>query len=113
MKRLVLLSIIGSVIASGSANGQFGVSSPGGTTRKFAAARGALGSSYDKAITIEARDETSGVKSEYAYMQRHFPNCKPINHVREYYHKKTYDIIIFTGPDGKKGAVYFKYLTHY
>ena len=112
MKHFLMLGMIVSLIATGTTRGQeIGVSS-GGTTRTFVTPPGGPGSSYHKAIIIEGRDETSGIQSEYVYLQRHFPGCKAINHKREFYTKRTYDIITFTTPAGEKRALYFEYVVH-
>jgi hypothetical protein len=112
MKHLVLLYAITSLIASGATSGQeIGISS-GGTTRTFVTPPGGPGSSYRKAIIIEGRDDTSAIPSEYAYLQRYFPGCKAINHKREFYTKRTYDIITFTTPNGEKRALFFEYVMH-
>ncbi len=106
MNAPLLLSIIGSLLIVGPANGQ-GVSN-GGTLRKVVRARGAEGSSFAKAIVIYASDWENGIPKEYQYLSTHFPGSKPINHTRQYYTHYTYDIITFTA-DGKKHALYFSY----
>ena len=94
------------------AHGQIGVFSKGATTRKVENSSGGPGSSYKKAVPIHAADWKSGVASEYSYIQTHFPGCKALNHAREFYTDKTFDVITFTASDGVKRAVYFRYLKH-
>jgi hypothetical protein len=112
MRYALLLGLILSFTLSDITRGQeIGISS-GGTTRKFVTPPGGPGSSYRKAITIEARDDNSGIKSEYAYLAAHFPGCKAINYKREFYSKRTYDIITFTAPNGETRALFFEYIIH-
>jgi len=81
----------------------------GGTIRKLNAPPGGPGSSYYRAIPITASDETSGVASEYAYLARNFPGSKAINHSREWYTGRRYDVITFTTSGGEKRILFFAY----
>jgi hypothetical protein len=112
MNRLILVCTIVCSIGSTPVNGQIEASSHGGTIRKFVVPPGGPGSSYAKAVVITASDDTSGIGSEYRYLSAHFPGSKPINHGREFYTKRTYDIITFTTPDSQKRALYFEYHIH-
>ena len=88
---------------------QFGAPLTGGTVRRQSgSSKAGPGSSYRKAIPIHSADYTSGVKSEYGYLAAHFPGAKPVNHGREYYTKRTYDVITFVTPDGERRALYFE-----
>lgn len=108
MKKCLILFCLALVCASVNAQ-----SIPtGGTTRKYATPPGGPGSSYNKAISIHAPDWNSGIKAEYAYVQKHFPSCKAVKHSREWYTDKTYDVISFTTPEGTTRAVYFRYWKH-
>jgi len=81
----------------------------GGTIRKLNAPPGGPGSSYQRAIPITASDERSGVPSEYAYLAKNFPGSKPINHSREWYTGRRYDVITFTTSGGQKRNLFFAY----
>jgi hypothetical protein len=110
--RLLLRPFIVCLLAvTAVAEAQIGITAHG-TTRKYATPPGGPGSSYQKAIIIHSADWSSGVNTEYNYVQSHFPGCKIVNHAREYYTGKTYDIITFTARDGTRGTKYFDYRKH-
>ena len=81
----------------------------GGTIRKLNVPPGGPGSSYQRAIPITAPDERSGVQTEYAYLAKNFPGSKPINHSREWYTGRRYDVITFTTSGGQKRTLFFAY----
>src|SRR4051812_32320227 len=81
----------------------------GGTIRKMNAPPGGPGSSYQRAVPITAPNDTSGVNSEYAYLTKNFPGSKPINHSREWYTGRRYDVITFTTSGGQKRILFFVY----
>jgi len=107
MNRTALLCFIVSWFVCMSGYGQ-GAITANGTLRK-SAPRGGPGSSYANAVTIYASDANSGVASEYRYLSAHFPGSKPINHSREYYTNRKYDVLTFATPDGKTSRLYFDY----
>jgi hypothetical protein len=111
MRRVLLPFAICLLSAVSVADAQIGITAHG-TTRKYVTPPGGPGSSYQKAIIIHSPDWSSGVNSEFNYVQSHFPGCKIVNHSREYYTGKTYDIITFTARDGTRGAMYFNYRKH-
>src|ERR1043165_7071472 len=96
---LVCVMLCGLVITS--VHAQMEIPS-GGTIRKLNAPPGGPGSSYHRAIPITAADENSGVPAEYAYLARNFPGSKPVNHSREWYTGRRYDVITFTTRGGEK-----------
>ena len=113
MKRpLLLFCALCLLLVVNAAQGQIGVFSKGATNRKVEKSGGGPGSTYNKAISIHAADWKSGVATEYSYIQTHFPGSKALNHAREYYTDKTFDVITFTTADGVKRAVYFRYWKH-
>jgi|1185.fasta_scaffold58477_2 hypothetical protein len=111
MKRMLLLLPLFLSLCAGVAEAQIGITAHG-TTRKYATPPGGPGSSYQKAIIIHSADWSSGVNTEYHYVQSHFPGCKIVNHARESYTGRTYDIVRFTGRDGSTAAMYFDYRKH-
>ena len=111
MRHLLIPFAIVLLSAVSVAEAQIGITA-NGTTRKYATPPGGPGSSYQKAIIIQSADWTSGLTNEYNYVQSHFPGCKIVNHSREYYTGRTYDIISFTARDGSRGAMYFNYRKH-
>src|SRR5437868_14287627 len=84
----------------------------GGTIRKANSPPGGPGSSYQRAIPITAMDATSGIKSGYAYLARSFPGSKAINHSREVYTGRRYDVITFTTSGGQTRILFFAYAIH-
>src|SRR5207248_6979662 len=103
------LFLIITLLGSDTVNAQFAAQSTGGTVRRqFGDSKAGPGSSYRKAIPIHSSDYTSGVNSEYRYLAAHFPGAKPVNHGREYYTKRTYDVITFVTSDGQRRALYFE-----
>ena len=111
MKKYLLFWTVCCWLLAAAANGQMSIPT-GGTTRKYATPPGGPGSSYAKAIPIHAPDWKSGVNAEYNYLRTHFPSSKAVNHAREFYTDKTYDVITFTTSDGTRRALYFRYLKH-
>jgi hypothetical protein len=107
MKHVILLSLTLTLLCTLSISAQIGISS-GGTTRKFVTPPGGPGSSYNKAISIHGTKKDSGVHAEYAYLASHFPGAKPLNHSREFYTYRMYDVITFQTSAGEKRALYFQ-----
>ena len=111
MKRITVLGLVVFCFVYASAYGQ-GPVTANGSLRKTDTSSGGQGSSYAKAVMIYARDENGGVASEYRYLSAHFPGSKPINHNREFYTNKRYDVLTFATADGKTSRLYFDYRIH-
>jgi hypothetical protein len=107
MNRITVLCVVVFWFLCASTYGQ-GPITANGTLRK-STPPGGPGSSYANAVTIYASDANSGVASEYQYLSAHFPGSKPINHSREYYTNRKYDVLTFATPDGKTRRLYFDY----
>jgi hypothetical protein len=108
MKHIAYWCLSLTLFGSSTMTAQIGIQA-GGTTRTFATPPGGPGSSYNKAIVIHGSKSDSGVRSEYGYLAAHFPGSKALNHSREYYTKRTYDVLTFVTHDGQKRALYFEY----
>src|SRR5689334_3170624 len=111
MRTLLLFFVFCLLAPAVVVDAQIGITAHG-TTRTYTTPPGGPGSSYQKAIVIHSTDWSSGVNTEYNYVQSHFPGCKIVNHAREFYTGKTYDIITFMSRDGAKAAMYFNYRKH-
>src|SRR4051812_38747841 len=111
INRSLMLCAVLCCLAVVSLNAQTEIQT-GGTIHKANAPPGGPGSSYQRAIPITAPDETSGVKSEYAYLARNFPGSKPINHSREWYTGRKYDVITFATSGGQTRTLFFAYAIH-
>ena len=69
---------------------------------------GGDGSSIDKAIFIMgAKEESEGVKAEYDYLDKHFPNYKLVRQSLLNEKKRSCDLLEITTPDGVGRAIYF------
>jgi hypothetical protein len=68
---------------------------------------GGNGSSFETAIVVNARDEISGVRSEYDYIRARYPGYRFISQALAPHGGKTYDIMTFKSADGKKHVLYF------
>ena len=65
------------------------------------------GSSYEKAIIIEKKNEKDGVAEEYKWLREHYPGYTMGSQSLNYKDKKPYDILHITTKDGEKKDVYF------
>lgn len=68
---------------------------------------GGDGSSYEKAIIIKEKTETSGVAAEYKWLSVHYPNCKTTKQSLSQNNNKPYDIMTLKCDDGNEINVYF------
>lgn len=65
------------------------------------------GSSFEKAIIIEATNDFQGVKDEYAWLKQNYPGYKSQGQSLNMHNKKPYDILHIITADGNKIDVYF------
>ena len=65
------------------------------------------GSSYEKAIFIDEKNEMAGVAAEYKWLKANHPGYKTISQSLDHKDKKSYDIITILTAGGKKMKVYF------
>ena len=65
------------------------------------------GSSFEKAIVIQARNENDGVSAEYAWIRQHYPGCKINGQSLVDHNKKPYDLIKIKTSDGRDLTIYF------
>src|SRR5437868_3439502 len=113
MNRIIILLLwvaVCCLVCWSSGDAQNGITANG--TLRPGIPAGGPGSSYTKAVPIYARDGASGVPSEYRYLSAHFPGSKPINHNREFYTDRMYDVLTFATVDGKTSRLIFDYRIH-
>src|SRR4051812_2120051 len=67
---------------------------------------GGDGSSFEKAILIKHATEGTGVKSEYRYIEQHFPGSKVGMQALQNNNKRMYDVLTIQTSEGEK-KVYF------
>ena len=65
------------------------------------------GLSYQNAVVIEEKTETSGVKAEYLWLEKNYPGYRMIQQSLNFYDKKSYDILEIKTADGKTKKIYF------
>lgn len=65
------------------------------------------GSSYEKAIVIQEKSETTGVDAEYKWIRIYYPGCKIKGQSLSFHQNKPYDIIDITTSDGKDVSIHF------
>jgi hypothetical protein len=65
------------------------------------------GSSYDKAIIIDKKNETDGIAAEYAWLEKNYPNYKFSAQSLSFHNKKPYDILHIKDSSGKERDIYF------
>ena len=68
---------------------------------------GGDGSSIEKAVVIKGATEETGVRAEYAYIEKHYPGYKRGGQSLQSVKGRSYDAIDITTSDGKKKTVYF------
>lgn len=65
------------------------------------------GSSFEKAIVIEASNESEGVSAEYAWLRKNYPDCKLNRQSLVNHNKKPYDLMEITTSEGTEKTIYF------
>ena len=65
------------------------------------------GSSFDSAIAIHEKDESSGVDAEYKWIRANIPGFRPAGQTLSTYKGKPYDIIHLKSATGQTRDVYF------
>jgi putative salt-induced outer membrane protein YdiY len=65
------------------------------------------GSSYEKAIVVNAKGEMEGIRAEHTWLKKNYPGYKMIQQSSGSNNKKQYDSMKFTAADGKVVTIYF------
>ena len=68
---------------------------------------GGDGSSFERAIIVNAPTEQTGVPAEYAYIARRYTGYHRGSQSLVSHGKRAFDILEFTTKDGKKKTLYF------
>lgn len=65
------------------------------------------GSSYEKAIVIEEKSETTGVYAEYVWIRKNYPGSNVKSQALTNYKNKPYDILTIVTADDTEKKIYF------
>ncbi|PKP01908.1 MAG: hypothetical protein CVU11_13680 [Bacteroidetes bacterium HGW-Bacteroidetes-6] len=65
------------------------------------------GTSYEKAIVIQEKTESTGVDAEYAWLKEHYPGYKMKQQSLTNQNGKPYDLIEIVTAQGKEMTIYF------
>lgn len=71
------------------------------------------GLSYENAIVINEKSESSGVDAEYAWVRQNYPGYETKGQSLKIHKKKAYDIITIVNVDGKEMTLYFDISSFY
>lgn len=65
------------------------------------------GSTFEEAIVISSTDESAGVRDEYKWLAKHYPNYQMENQTLLEHNGKAYDLLRFKTAEGQVREVYF------
>ena len=65
------------------------------------------GSSFEKAIVIQEKTESTGVDAEYIWLGKHYPGYKLKQQSLVYENGKPYDVMDIVIADGEEKTIYF------
>jgi hypothetical protein len=65
------------------------------------------GTSFEKAIVINAKNEMDGVNAEYSWLRSYFPGYKMKSQSLSSKGSKSYDVLHFLTSEGKEMTIYF------
>ncbi len=97
MKKLLSLALVFTIFLASCASG--GKLKQDNTNRD--------GSSFDKAIVITEKTETTGVDAEYKWLSDHYPGYTSSGQALVYHDKRPYDILNIKTSTGTPMKVYF------
>jgi hypothetical protein len=104
MIRILLFLILLSIIASCRPSKEI-ATKPSGSNTVSVTDRD--GSSYEKAIIITEKNESSGVAAEYAWLRKNYPGYRSKGQTLNYNNKKPFDLITIITSDGVEKTIYF------
>ncbi len=103
MKKLILLVMSMTALMACSSNKKIAAANTTQTT----VSASQDGSSFENAVVITEKSETTGVTAEYKWLKEHYPGYKTESQSLNYNNKKPYDIINIILSNGDKKKVYF------
>jgi hypothetical protein len=65
------------------------------------------GSSFEKAVIIQAKSDLEGTSAEYVWLKEHYPNYTMEKQELVQHNNKPYDVLYFKTQDGQAKTVYF------
>jgi len=104
MKKIVLIVFVAIMAACSSSKHSTSASN---ITAQTADIPSADGSSFEKAIVIQEKSETTGVSAEYKWLREHYPGYKSKGQSLMNHDKKPYDVLSIVTADGTDKKVYF------
>jgi len=104
MKKIVFIIILTGLITSCKISGKITGNSADRSTSVDAKKDG---SSYEKAILINEKTETEGVRAEYAWLEKNYPGYKFIMQSLLEHNRKPYDDIQIRTVEGVEKDIYF------
>jgi hypothetical protein len=103
MKKLILIFLVASIAACSPS--KHTVSSQ--STTQTPSNPNADGSSYEKAIVIQDKSETTGVAAEYKWIRDNYPGSESQGQALMNNNSKPYDVITIKTSDGTIKKIYF------
>ncbi|MEI7595280.1 MAG: hypothetical protein WCK02_05985 [Bacteroidota bacterium] len=103
MKKLLVLALFSSLLISCSTvkSSRDKSNNINSTTVK------ADGTSYEHAVVIKEKTETSGVEAEHKWLSKNYPNYTLLSQSLSEHKNKPYDLMNISLPSGEKKCIYF------
>lgn len=103
----VLLAMVVVLASCSSTKKSTGKLMPPTATSSDASSSGNDGSSYEKAIVIDKKNESEGVAAEYKWLRENYPDYSVTGQSLQQNNKKWYDVLHTKAKDGTKRDFYF------
>ena len=109
MKKFFLLALLPLLLtACSSSKNTAGTNSANNTgTSATDAATSGDGLSFETAIVIDAKSETTGVDKEYVWLRKNYPGYKLIKQALVFNNNKPYDLMKIETAQGAAKEIYF------
>jgi hypothetical protein len=104
MKKRILFLVMAIAMASCSPTKN---QSSNSNSKEVVASSEKDGTSFEKAIVINAKNEMDGVNAEYSWLRNHFPGYKMKSQSLSSKGSKSYDVLHFLTSEGKEMTIYF------
>lgn len=109
MRKIAFLAVAALAVACSSPKHS---TSSTGTQQTFSSTT-ADGSSYENAIVIQEKSETTGVSAEYKWLRENYPGYKSKGQALQTKNGKSYDVLTIVTADGTEKKVYFDILNFF